>query len=332
MFKTLIKSLGVLVCGLTGILLYIALSTLSTPTAVWASPRTAVDNPPTPPAATTATVNLAMPNGSNSQGRPGTQIQITGSGFNPGSEINLYTVTDPGTCNVGNAANLAASAFTSQPVLSADGNGAFNISPTWSSNASQPGTAYFICAISAQTNVTAVSSANFTVAQPPTIAIGSNAANAGDQVTITGSNWLPPQPLTVAIASNQGATPIAQQEVTSASDGTFSVTLTIPQTAPGGSYNIYVVANNDTTLKGEADNVLTITAVQATPTATAVPSPTPSPSPVVTPTATATPAATGGGSGGGSSTMTFLIFGMGGIGVILVIVGLTMYISYSQRS
>lgn len=329
MFKTLIKSLGVLVCALTGILLYIALSTLSTPTTVWASPRTAMDNPPTPPAATTATVNLAMPNGSNSQGRPGTQIQITGSGFNPGSEINLYTVTDPGTCNVGNADNLAASAFTSQPALSADGNGAFNISPTWSSSANQPGTAYFICAISAQTNVTAVSSATFTVAQAPAIAIATNAANAGDQVTITGSNWLPPQPLTVTIASSQGATPIAQQGVTSASDGTFSITLPISQTAASGSYNIYVIANNDTTLKAEADNVLNVTAVQATPTATAVPSPTPSP--VVTPTATATPAATGGGSGGGSSTMTFLIFGMGGIGVILVIVGLTMYISYSQR-
>ena len=329
MFKTLIKSLGVLVCGLTGILLYIALSTLSTPTTVWASPRAAMDTPPTPPAATTATVNLAMPDGSNAQGRPGTKIQITGSGFKPGSEINLYTVTDPGTCNVENSANLAASAFTSQPALSADGNGAFNISPTWSSNANQAGTAYFICAISTQTNVTAVSSANFTVAQPPTIAIGNNAANAGDQVTITGSNWLPPQPLTVAIANNQGATPIAQQGVTSGSDGTFSVTLTIPQNAPGGSYNIYVVANNDTTLKGEADNVLTITAVQATPTATAIPSPTPSPT--VTPTATATPAATSSGSGGGSSNMTFLIFGMGGIGVILVIVGLTMYISYSQR-
>jgi Predicted solute binding protein len=328
LFKTLIKSFGVLVCGLTAILLCLI---FSAPLTAWASPRAATDDPtstPTPAPTATATVSLSMPDGSNAQGRPGTKIQITGSGFKPGSEINLYTVTDAGSCNITNAGNLAPNAFTSQPVLSADANGAFNISPTWSASASQPGTPYFICAISTQTSVFAVSSGSFAVAQLPTISIANNTANPGDQVTITGSNWLPPQTINVAIANSQGANPIVQQQVTSDSGGNINVTMTIPQNAPGGSYSVYAVASNDATLKAEADNVLTITA-QATPTPTVAPSPTATPE--ATPTAVATPTSTNG-KASGPSGMTMLIFGLGGVGVILVVIGLTMYISYSHRS
>jgi hypothetical protein len=327
-FKTFIKTLSTLFCGLTGVLLC---AVLFAPTTTWASPHIVRDDTPTPPA-TTATVTLAMPDGSTPQGHPGTKVLITGSGFKPGSEINLYTVTDPGSCNLNNASNLASNAFTSQPVLSADGNGAFNISPTWSSNANQAGTAYYICAISTSTNTVAVSSGTFTVAQAPTINVATPTANAGDKVTITGANWTPPQQLTVNIASNASATPIASGQVPSASDGTFSINITIPVTATPGSYGVYVISA-DQTLKQNADNVLTVNAAATpapTPTPTVAPSPTATPAP--SPTATPAPATTTDSTKpGGPSGMTLLIFGVGGLGILLVIIGLTMYLSYSHK-
>lgn len=324
MFKIFMKSLSALLCGVAGILLC---AILCAPTTVRAAVHD--DTPPATPTSgtTNATVNLAMPDGSNAQGRTGTKIQITGSGFQPGSEISLYTVTDPGSCNIANAPNLAPSAFSSQPTLSADGSGAFNISPTWSSNANQAGQQYHICAISTSTNVVAVSSGTFSVLPDPTVNVSTSTANAGDQITVTGANWLPAQQLTVSIAAAQGATAIVSQQTPSGGDGTFSVNLTIPATAPAGSYRVYVVSA-DQTLQKAADNPLTINA-QATATPTVQPSPTP---PAATPTPQATPAPTNtGGKTSGPSGMTFLIFGLGGLGFILVIVGLTMYLSYSRR-
>lgn len=328
MFKTFIKTLSALLCGLTGVLLC---AVLFAPTTVWANQHITRDDPPTPQA-TNATVNITLPNGSTAQGHPGTKVQITGSGFKAGSEINLYTVTDPGSCNLNNVNNLAGNTFTSQAALSADGTGAFNVTPTWPGNASQAGTAYYICAISTSTNTIAVSSGTFTVAQAPTINVATPSANAGDQVTITGANWSPPQPLTVNIAANATATPIASGQVTPGGDGTFSINITIPASATPGSYGVYV-SSADQTLKQNADNVLTINAAATpspSPTATVAPTPTPTPAP--SPTATPTPTTTTGNTtSNGPSVMTILIFVTGGLGIVLVIIGLTMYLAYSHK-
>lgn len=259
------------------------------------------------------------------QGRPGTSVTLQGSNFDGNSNITLYYTTngDSGQCtNNGNPGDHGLQPFPNNATVTAQDDGTFTQTVTWPDTANSPNTQYYICALS--DNVHALSTNSFTVIQNnATFDFNPKTAAPGDTITVTGSQWTPPELLTVSIANGDNTNPLVSQTVTPGSDGNFSVQLTIPsssQTQPG-TYNVLVVAVSDATQKVIKQNALTIT--QPTPTPTVAPTPTATPAPAVTPT----PTSTTGGDGGG---LTMLIYAIGGIGVMLVIVGVVMFATYSR--
>jgi hypothetical protein len=260
----------------------------------------------------------------NAQGRAGTTITLKGNNFDSNDTIHLYYTTngDSGQCtNNGDPGDHGLQPFTTNATINAQDDGAFTQDVTWPDAANTPNTQYYVCALS--DNVHALTTNSFTIMQSDaTFVFSPNTLAPGGQVPVTGTKWLPPQTLTVSIGTGNNTTPIVSQTVTPGADGNFSVQLTIPDNAQPGTYNIFVVATGDATLKATKSNALTIT--QATPT----PQPTTAPSPTVAPTPT--PTATTGNTGGGGNALTMLIYALGGIGVILVIVGVVMFAAYSR--
>ncbi|HTI14971.1 MAG TPA: hypothetical protein VL461_10425 [Dictyobacter sp.] len=328
MFKLFLKYLSVL-CFAT-VLIIVFLASFNQPARAAGSDLVDVTPPTvtptittTAPPSSTASIALSVTGGGTPAGQAGTAVQLAGNGFTPGDTVNLYTTTDPTQCTAANAGNLQP--FNTQSSVTINPDGTFTANTTWPTNANQPSTSYYVCAISTTLGTTALANPPFDVTGPVTASITPNTANAGDTITVTGTNWLPSQTLTVSITPGQGATPIAQQQVTSGSDGTFSTQITIPQSTTGGSYGIDVTSTTNPSLTIFTPNVLTVN-VQATPspTATMMPTPTPQPPPATTTTTT-------GSSMGGTPT-TFLIFGMGGLGIILVAIGLTLFLSHSHTS
>lgn len=270
-------------------------------------------------------------------GRAGSHVRIVGSGFTPASTVSLYTTTsgDPAQCASG-AAGLAP--FATNPTASAGADGALTVESTWPDNAANPGTAYHVCAIAP--DAAALTSNTFTVTGQPSIdTVSPQSVNPGEEVTITGSNWLPPQQLNVAIIGDGGQPLVQKNDVTSDNGGNFSTTLTIPANAQARAYSVRVYAVNDTNLNATQNNVLTVK--QQAPTPTPEPSPTATPTPTETPTATTatpTPEPTSAtspnnpGSGSdGNPVVTTLIFGLGGLGVLLVIIGGVVFAVYARE-
>ncbi len=334
MCKTSIRSLIFLFCSVIGCIVCTMIYTPGGRT-IRANGLKSLETPTA--TAANASVTITQPGGSSStvSGHPGTKVQIAGTGFQPGSSINIYTTSDTTQCMVANAPNLQA--FTPR-VVKANGNGSFQINPQWPASSGQQGTTYYICAFNAAAGTATVSTTAFTVAPEVTVESATPSANPGDKVTITGKNWLPAQQLAVSITSNQGANSIVSgQTVSNQLDGSFSIELTIPQGVQGGSYGVSVVAVNEQSLNTSRDNIITITAgSQATPTVTATPSPVATPTEEATATLAATPTAVASGGGGtntpgsGIPPLTLLMFTLGALGIILVIVGLIMFVSYSR--
>ncbi|GER87014.1 hypothetical protein KDW_11760 [Dictyobacter vulcani] len=322
MFKTFIRSLGVLFCGIVGLAFF---TLIYTQPAAMASPYPAMDPTPTPTSTTTYTpgLNLALPTGGAPSGHAGTVIQLTGTGFPPNSDVTFSIATDPNQCATGNG---GVAALQPQQPAKADANGGFMVQAAWPDGANQANTKYYVCATASGSNAAAPTP--FTFVGAPTVVPSSQSVNAGDKVTLTGQNWLPQQVLNISIAPSAGGNPIATSQATPDANGNFSVDVSIPAETAAGSYSINVVGTTDPNLKASAATALTINA-QATPTPAATATPTPAP----TPTAQATPSPTPTtGSSGGNSNMLGLIFGLGGIGVVLVIVGLTMFLSHSHNN
>ena len=322
MLKSFVTSLRVLLFSAVGVVLlalcYPPSTTLATSS--YHHGQTSVSMPD-------AAVNLQVSGGGN-QGPVGTSIQVSGSGFQPSIQVNLYTTTDPNQCTPGNG-NLTP--FATQPAVPTQADGSFTANTTWPNSANQPGTAYYICAISPANNAAAASGSPFTIAPQGTVQVSPATATPGATITVTGANWTPPQTLAVGITTAQDANPIVAQGVNSAADGTFTVNLAIPANAQPGSYGILVASTSNPALKTFTANALTIS-VPTTPSPTPTVTPTPTPTPTVTPTPTPTPG--GGNTPGSGSTpwMMVLIFALGGLGIILVTIGLTMFLSYSQGS
>lgn len=289
--------------------------------------------------AANAQVTITVP--SPAAGHAGTKVHINGSGFNPGF-VNLFTTTnnDPAKCTSGDP---DLKKFLTSPEVTAQSDGTFSLDTTWPDNAATAGSAYYICAIGPGSGITALSNNTFTVAPPASINVSPTNVAQGGQVTITGLNWLPPQSMTVAVFPPAQARDIVSNHVTSDANGKFSITLTIPPNTPASTYSVSVIADNEPTLKVIDDGILTITAAPTpTPTATPSPTPTPTPSPTVSPTETSTvgptPASstgstskpTGGNGSRGTSASTFLLFTLAGLGVLLVIVGIILFVLYSR--
>ncbi|GHO87248.1 hypothetical protein [Dictyobacter formicarum] len=319
MFKTFTRCLIVLFCGMVGFALF---TCIYTQPAVFASPYNVQDDPtPTATPSYNPSLMLALPTGGTPSGRPGTVIQLTGTGFPPNSDVTFSIATDPNQCATGNG---GVAALQPQQPAKTDANGGFMVQAKWPDGANQPNAKYYVCANAA--NVNAVATTPFTLLGQPTVATSNQTVNAGDKVTITGQNWLPQQGLNVAITAGQGGNAIVSGQVTPDANGTFTLDLTIPANTPAGNYGISVVGQNDPNLKTYLDNAITVNA-QATPTAQPTATPTPTLQPTATPTPTP-PSNSGSSSGGGG--LTWLIFVLGGLGVVLVIIGLTMYLSHTH--
>lgn len=284
-------------------------------------------------------ITFPMVNGSAS-GHPGTQVTFSGSGFSSGTG-NLYTTTnsDPTKCtNAGSPGNLGLTPFSTHPTVFIKGDGTFTVQSTWPNNAANANASYYICVIKRGSD--ALSTNTFTVVPPATVAVTPTTVAPGGQVTITGSNWLPPQLLTISIvAGNSNGTPLVKTSVSSASNGNLSTPLTIPATAPQGTYSIVVVAQNETTMNATASNMLTVTAPTATPSPSASPSPTTTPSvtpsPTLTPTQlssapTATPTGGSDTSGSGGISNAPALFTLIGIGAMLLVVGSILFVVYGK--
>ena len=99
----------------------------------------------------------------NAQGRPGAQITLSGSNFDPNDTVNLYFTTngDPGQCATGgNPADHGLQPFDNNATVQAQNDGTFTQNATWPNAASTANTPYYVCALSQ--NVHALSSNAFT--------------------------------------------------------------------------------------------------------------------------------------------------------------------------
>lgn len=327
MFKICTKQLVALSCGPIGFLVFafmFASVTLaasqsayksmpstttptSTPTSKLTPTPTLISTPTLTPTPTpTPTLILSQPGNDNQPiGHPGTKVDITGQGFTPNSSVSLYTAINPNQCVTGGALMQ----FSSHPVENIQADGSFDLQTTWPSNASQQGTAYYVCAIPSGGQGIA-SGQTFSVTQNVTVSTSTSTVNPGDSVTITGDNWLPPHQLQVSIAPKQGTgngNSIASTTATPDNNGHFSINLTIDTNAQPGSYEVEVTAPNEPTLTNQPSNTTITVNGQATP------------------TATPTPTSTGGGASRSNGGLTPLIFTLGGLGLLCVIIGGAMF-------
>ncbi|GCF06656.1 hypothetical protein [Dictyobacter arantiisoli] len=323
MFKSFLKYTSVLFFGMVG---WVLVALLAIQPTAFASSNYSNDATPTPPATSKAAITLALPTGGNPMGRAGTAIQITGTGFPANSTISFSVVSDPNQCATGSG-NIAAIQATSGGT--ADGNGGFQAAATWPAGANIPNTPYYVCA--STTGANAVSTSTFTVLPDPTVTVTPQTVNAGQTITVSGQYWPPQQTINVSLVDQNG-TAASTQQANSNADGTLNITFTIPGNTAAGNYNISVTAPNNPNIKANQNNPVTVNA-SATPTPQATETATPTATAKPTPAATATPTTTTGGNGGGTGgSFTWLIFAMGGLGVILVIVGLTMFLSNSHSN
>jgi len=323
-FRIFTKQFVALVCSLTGFLTFafaFASVTLAahqyaykpmpsietpTPTLMSTPTLTPTSTPtPTPTPAPTPTLTLSQPGSDNQPiGHPGTKVDITGQSFPPYSSISLFTAINPNQCVTGGTVTQ----FSSQPTETVQADGTFDLQTTWPTNASQPGTAYYVCAIPSSGRGIA-SGQTFSVAQNVTVNASSNSVNPGDSITITGDNWLPPLQLQVSIIPKQGTggntNSIASATTTPDNNGHFSVSLTIDNNAQPGQYEINVVAPDESTLTNQPSTAMITVNGQATP--------------------TATPTTGTGGSNSNGGGLTPLIFTLGGLGLLCVIAGGVMF-------
>lgn len=269
------------------------------------------------------TVTIAQPGATSSIliGHPGTKVTLTGTGFKPNGTAKLFAtpVSDPNQCKPNQVTDNMKAFVPDSTTIGADGS--FNVVTNWPDAANIPSAPYYLCVTTQDEQ--AISSNNFTVAEPVAIKVTPKNAAPGDKITVQGTGWLPVQNIKVSIVSN--GSPITSQVVQSAGpDGIFTTTLTVPQGTQDGSYQVSVTAPNEDSNYMKANQALTVAAEP-----TAAPS-TPTPTPGNTPTATTTPTANSSGSGGSNGLMIFT-FLLGGVGIVLVVVGAIMYFSYTRQ-
>jgi hypothetical protein len=288
-------------------------------------------------AAGTPQVDISMPNSPQLIGQIGSKVHLTGSGFPANATVDLFTTpkNDPTKCtpaSLKNPGGAGLASFTTTPKVNADGQGSFQLDTTWPSNANIATTNYYICAIAEGSTggsggASVLSSKSFTVAQPLELGLSNPNVQPGGTVTITGSGWLPPQQLTVSLIGDPGNVLTSTTVPASAIDGmtgNFTATLTVPANADPRDYSVQVVATNDPSMTKTMSNAITVGGNSSTDTTPTAASTTPT-AQAATPTATP---ANGGDQGGPN----ILVLGLGGLGAILVVVGIAIYVVYSRQS
>src|SRR5579885_90412 len=210
------------------ILLALTLSLFAGISQAWAAPHL--------PAAS-ATLSFTQPNYRGViGGPPGTRVTVTGTFWKPYATVSLSLTLDPRSC----AGAVAVNSYQ------ASASGSFAARFNWPSAANKLAP-YYACATEADKG-TAFSHNTFTVlaSSPASISFSTTMATAGDSVTVTGHNWLPEQQTVTIVVLPCNAIcqekPIANAEVVSGSDGTFSQSMTLLAGAASGVY--YAQATN----------------------------------------------------------------------------------------
>lgn len=320
MLKILLRPFALFICGIASILL---LSYFFSPLVLAAQAR---------PAAGTGSVSISLTGGGPVVGHPGTAVKISGQNFTPNTSVTLYLTADgdPANC-VPNQAGLLPFGSLAAPTVTASGSFVTK-DAKWPDNAANANSSYFVCAIGSNpdgTTTTAVSQTPFVVAQAVTIdSIDPQTVNAGGTVTVKGKFWLPVQNLKVSIAQPDAQPVVSKTVKSTGQEGQFTAALTIPGDALPGTYVVSVYAVNEQT--PAMTKTQTGLNVQEAPKPTATPTTAPTATAVPSPTVdTGTPpVSSGGGDAGGIATL--LIYTLGGLGVVMVIVGITMLIVYRK--
>ena len=166
---------------------------------------------------------------SPTSGPPGSTVTVNGSGF-PANTANIAVVFD--------------SQFLAE--VNANSNGAFTVSVTIPTSATVGSHT-----ISANYGSGDLPKATFTVTSPQTsISLSPTSGTAGTSVTISGSNFGASKTITIKFDNNPITT--SPSTVTTTSTGTFSATITIPNTASAGSHIITATDNSSPALSASA--------------------------------------------------------------------------------
>lgn len=271
-----------------------------------------------PNIARAASPSISIVSPTSASGPAETHMQVSGAGWNPGANVQLY-YSQPANGQPCGDPNTSQNQAQAHPF----GNGLINVQSngSWALQATQwpdnTGTGqFYICGFDV-TNTTQVVASNKTFnvlsTTPPSLDAPQPAfPNVGDQVKISGHGFLPGnQPVDLWLTQTPSNPTQGASLGTATPDGTGSFTqqVTFPTTLSG---NLTIVAQSRTSVSGApaplvASVDVTVGATASTPTATPTGSATPDPTATVR--ATTTPASTGtGGSSGSSTGKTILAF------------------------
>jgi hypothetical protein len=304
-----------------GLLVMLALAAGTTPARAMA--QSARDNTPT--------FGITNPLYSGvAEGPVGTDVAVQaqpGSSWTPSASITLSALPDNGdTCS-----SSAGTPISTASTITVNADGSFSGTFLWPANLGGTGTTYILCASEsgAGTQIGQASNKFIVLAgSAPAIAVSPTTQQAGGQVLITGANWLPVQQITLVL-QNAGET--IQQDPGETlktglypnSDGTFSVSVTLPKDRTGSS-----ATGNAQDIVAEMGPQIDTThyalMAQSTPlTITVPPHPTATPMPTVTPTSVP-PTSVGSTAPTGSTNDKPLIILLGLIAVVLLGAGIVV--------
>ena len=255
-------------------------------------------------------------------GPVGTRVTVHGANWLAYSSVDLYLTSEARNCY------RAVSVGT----FATDAGGNFSAGFLWPAAASQVG-AYYACGT--QTNKGTFFSHNaFSLlsANPAALSFSPQMVVAGDTITISGSNWLPaPQTLSLIVlpcSTLCQQAPVAQVQVVTGTDGSFSQQVTISAGAPSNGY--YVQATNSQAALSAIAGPIQVTA-QGAPNGTAVPGT--NPTTLGTRTTNNPPTTTGTPESSKSAALKdALLAGGAGLLVLLVLMGLIAFFVARSRA
>ena len=273
-----------------------------------------------PNIARAASPSISIVSPTSASGPAETHMQVSGAGWNPGANVQLY-YSQPANpqqpCGDPNTSQSQASAhpFGNNTVQAQNGSWLIQ-AIQWPDNT---GTGqFYICGFDVTTPTQVVASSkqfNVLSTTPPALDAPQPAfPNVGDQVQISGHGFLPGNQavdLWLTQTPNNPTQGVSLGTATPDGTGSFTQKVTLPTNLSG---NLTIVAQSHPSTNGApaplvASVDVTIGATASTPTATPTGSATPDPTAAVPATATAVSTGTGGSSGSsaGKTILAFLL-------------------------
>jgi hypothetical protein len=252
-------------------------------------------------------------------GPPGTKVTVQGTAWLAYSSVDLSLTNRVKDCN-------GAVSVGSFPT---DKSGNVLAKFNWPAEANQVG-AYYVCGTQVNKG-TGYSHNSFSVLSdsPASLSFTPTSAAAGSTITLSGSNWLPaPQTVNIVVVPCNGICaqlPVAQVQVVTGADGTFSQTVTISSGAATNSY--YVQGTNSLGVLAASAGPLQVTGLDSSGT----------PQVGGDPTSVAIGTTQGGTTGTPLSTVKTalkdaLLAGVVGLVVLLVLIGgIAFFLTRSRR-